>query len=212
MEILGMIGLMIAWVVFRYVLNAGAKTVRAAGRAAMGKGTFSENFEVAFRGMEALSVRLVDDRLGEEGTGPHVKAVEMKGLFPIARPVRAGISVSVVDVTDEEPAPVLSYLDQFQEADSLVFQSESTLGMVEPNHGFIGWVRVGGIFPEMLQPPVSGPRQLLAIVRLIDAENPVPITIATFGPGQWHSLTATMRRDSARRRRIGTRPGLSSSS
>jgi len=57
----------VGWIVFRFFLSAGTKTVGAATKAAIGQGTFSENMELSFKGIGDMELRFVDERLGEDG-------------------------------------------------------------------------------------------------------------------------------------------------
>lgn len=178
--ILGIIGLIIAWAVFwaivRAVIGAGARTVHAASRTVSGKGSFSDNMNIAFKGMEPLEIRFQSARLGEKKDGPEIKEIQARGLLPVVRRTHVAIVVSVFDRADGEMIPVISVLDDFQEPDSVVFQHQQELPPVDPGDGFAEWIRISAIIPELLQPPFSGTRQLVAVVRLIDFNNPPEIT------------------------------------
>lgn len=161
--ILAIIAVVIGWAVFQALLSAGAKTVGAAGKAVLGKGTFSENMDLAFKGMQEFQVQFKDTRLNEDGTGPVVKEIEGKGLFPLSGKTNVGFVISVFDATSEELAPVLSVIDTFQEEDSIVYQHGTAIGGIEPSQGFVSWVRVGVVIPDVLQPPYGGKRKLTVI-------------------------------------------------
>ncbi|MCK5851215.1 MAG: TerB family tellurite resistance protein [Kiritimatiellae bacterium] len=79
------------------------------------------------------------------------------------------------DKTSGELEPVISSLETFQEPDSSAYQHHLEVGQISPDQGFIDWVRLGVIFPDILQPPYSGERDLVAIIRMIDLNNPPPI-------------------------------------
>jgi tellurite resistance protein len=123
-----------------------------------------------------LQVRFADRRLGDDGSGPLCKEIEGRGAFPIARPVKLGFITSVFDKTTGELEPVLSTLEAFQESTSVVYQHRLEVGAVTPEQGFLQWVRVGAIFPELLQPPQGGVRHLVAILRMVDMDNLPTIT------------------------------------
>ena len=161
---------------FNFVLSAGARTVKAAARTAVGKGSFSENMELAFKGMKALELRFSDERLGENHDGPLAKKIEVRGLFPVQSRRRVGFVTSVFDNTSGKFEPVISALDEFQEEKSRVYQNSVEVGYVNPNEGFIKWVRVGVVLPDLLATPYSGERKLCAILRLVDFDNPPDIT------------------------------------
>jgi tellurite resistance protein len=161
----------VGWYLFTMLVSAGTRTVGAAAKAAVGKGSFSDNMEVAFQGMGQLEARFQDARFGENEDGPAFKAIEVKGLFPVAKNRNAGFITSVFDSTGEEWAPVLSTIELFQEPDSIVYQHTSEVGNVGPDQGFIRWARVGAVVPELLQPPFSGQRDFIVVLRLVDLDN-----------------------------------------
>jgi len=156
---------------FGRLVSAGTRTVGAAAKAAVGKGSFSENMELAFQGMGPMEARLVDGKLGDDGDGPDIKSIEIKGLFPVNTTRHVAFITSVFDETDDEMKPVLSAIEMFQEPGSVVYQHVSELGQVSPEHGFVRWSRVGGVIPDLLEPPVGGKRQFLVILRLADLDD-----------------------------------------
>lgn len=166
----------VGWIVLRVVLSAGTRTVVAAGKAVVGKGTFSENMDLAFKGMGPLEVRFNDTTLDGDPNSPRVKQIEVKGLFPIARRVNAGFVISIFDEDGDSLKPVISIIEQFQEPYSVVFQHATELGPVSEDQGFVSWVRVGVIFPDLLQPPFGGNREMVAVIRLIDLDDPPAIS------------------------------------
>lgn len=181
MEAIGIIILIwIGWAVVSSLLSAGAKTVAAAGKAAIGKGSFSENMELSFKGMPEIDAKLEKKHVNEDCTGLELYEIQVKGLFPLERKTSIGFVISVFDKTDGELEPVLSVFESCQEADSVVFQHGTDIGPIEVNQGFVSWVRVGVIVPEFLEPPYSGSRDLVAYIRLIDLDNP-PIIRHGFG-------------------------------
>lgn len=162
--VVGIVGIAI----FRMILSAGARTVGAAAKAAVGRGSFSDNMELAFKGMEPMQVRFADARFGENEDGPPFKAIEVKGLIPVDRTRNVGFVTSVFDNTDDEVAPVLSTIEVFQEPESVVYRHFSEVGQISPDQGYINWVRVGAVVPDLLQPPYSGRRKFMAVLRLVD--------------------------------------------
>ena len=137
----------------------------------MGKGSFSENMELAFKGMGPLEARLIDTNLGDDREGALVKAIEVKGLFPVNTNRHVAFITSVFDETSGKFQPVISSIEVFQEPGSVVYQQYSYLGQVFPDQGYVKWMRVGGVIPEIIQPPVGGERQLAVILRLVDVDN-----------------------------------------
>lgn len=173
----GIIIVVIGWAIFQWLLSAGARTAGAAAKAAMGKGSFSENMDLAFKGMGTLEVRINDTHIEEgDDNSPPLKEIEGKGVFPIDRTVRVGFVTSVLDNTSGEFEPVISALEAFQEPDNVIYQHQIEVGEISPDQGFVSWVRLGVILPDILQPPYSGRRDLVAILRMIDLNNPPPIT------------------------------------
>ena len=162
--------IIVGWIIVRKVFGAGVKTVRAAAKTAAGKGSFNENMEVAFRGIGQFELRLNDVALGKDGSGPVVKAIECKGLFPESVVGNVAFLVSLFDNTSEELQPVIAVLEDFQEPFSTAFQSKVEIGEIEPGLGIVSWVRVGAILPDILQPPRGGRRSLVAVCRFVDVD------------------------------------------
>jgi hypothetical protein len=165
--------------------------IRAASRAALGKGTFSDNLTVAFKGMGPLEVRFVDTRLSQEPDAPLVKEIQAKGLLPLSIPRRIGFVTSVLDDTSGSFKVVCGALAEFQEPHTRAYQHSTALGVTEPGVGFITWVRVGVVLPQLLETPYGGKRKLSAMLRLIDINNKPDITGGFNEPnhngllGQW---------------------------
>ena len=157
--------------------GGGATTARPAG----GRGPSAGSSGPPSWSMSAAEYRIQDSRLGDKGDGPRMQSIQLRGLFPILRPVRLGAVTHVYDA--ETKLPLISALDQFQETDSVVFQFETEIGLIRPNQGFTDWVRVGAAFPEIMNGPVGGNRRLHAIVRFIDLDNPPPIRYGSHPPG-----------------------------
>jgi len=156
-------------------VSAIFRTMGAAAKAAVGKGSFSDNMDLAFKGMQPLEIRFSDGHLGDAQDGLLAKAIEGRGLFPLSRTTRIGFVTSVFDATGEQWEPVLSAIEAFQEPDNIVYQNAIEVGPVSPNQGFVSWVRLGVVFPDILQTPYSGKRRMLALLRMIDLDKPPSI-------------------------------------
>jgi hypothetical protein len=169
--LLALIGIVIVWSLFGYVIRVIFGTARAAARAAVGKGSFSDNFQAAVVGMKPMEVRLLDGKLSEDANAPLIKEIQVKGLFPIHRRYQLEFITSLFDDTSGKFQPVISGLDIFQERRTRAYQHTIELGSLEPGVGFIGWVRVGVVIPQIIEAPYSGNRKLVAILRLVDSEN-----------------------------------------
>lgn len=175
-EIIGVIFAIIAFIVvmsiIQWVFSAGARTVGAAAKAAVGKGSFKDNMDLAFKGMAPMEAKIETNRSGDNGDGPLVKEISVKGLFPVYSNTRVGFITSVLDDTGSEVESVISLIDNFQEPDNVCFQCLRKFPeTVSPDTGFIKWVPVGVVFPEILVPPYGGLRKYLAILRLVDLDN-----------------------------------------
>lgn len=179
------------WIIFRMVLSAGARTVGAAAKAAVGKGSFSENMELAFQGMGAMEARIVDTTLGDDEEGAPVKAIEVKGLFPVDTARHVAFVTSMFDETSGEFEPVISMIEMFQEPDNTIYQHLSEIGQVSSDQGYIRWTRIGGVIPDILQPPIGGTRQLVLILRLVDTDDMPVIQHGFEDPDHTRSLWHT---------------------
>ena len=126
--------------------------------------------------MKPLKLRLKDRKIDDDGDSFLAKEIEAKGLFPINRSVRIGFVTSVFDEVDGEFEPVISLNKSFQEPENITYQHIVEIGNVAPNQGFIKWVRVGVVIPDILQPPYGGSRKMHVYVRMINMDNPPSIT------------------------------------
>lgn len=170
--VFGLIGLILFWIVVNLVFRLGAGTFRAAARTASGKGSFADNFQASVVGMKPIEVRLRDSNVDDI----EAKEIEVKGILPIRRNYRLGFITSVFDNTTGEFQPVISSIEQFQEARTVAYQHAVDVGQVDAGIGFISWVRVGVLLPQVLQPPHSGRREFAGIIRLVDLDNKPDIT------------------------------------
>ena len=127
--------------------------------------------EAAFKGMGPLEVRLIDDIVGKNSSGIKAKIVEGRGLFPVQGPARVGFLTSIFDITSGGFEPVVSALENFQEPGSVIYRHRIDVGQVSPEQGFDSWVRLGVVLPNILQPPRSGERELVVVLRMVDLDN-----------------------------------------
>lgn len=159
-------------VIFNLVWRAFFKAAGAVGNTLVGKGSLKENMEFSFKGMQPFEFKLEDVHLNEDGTGPKLKAVMGKGLFPLEYDANIAVVTSVFDETGGELEPVISALDSFQEPDSVAYQAKNDIGYAKSGTGFIKWVRLGVAIPDLIEPPYSGKRKMLVVVRVVDLDNP----------------------------------------
>lgn len=176
MEILALIGIILIYAFFGQILRAFFASLSAGWRTLIHGGSFKENFSTHFFGMSAFELKGEAAPISSEVP---FKVLELKGkgLIPIKKRTNIAFVTSIADMTDGEPFPVLAALDDFQEPTSRAFQHSVQAGQANPNSGFIDWVRVGAVIPSLLIPPHSGHRNLVAVTRMIDADNPPPINL-----------------------------------
>ena len=161
----------IGWAILSWILRAGTRTGAAAIKTAAGHGSFSENMVNQFYTMGEFEIRLVESTLGQDGDGPEIKEIQGRGLLPVLQRTNAVFISSVFDITDDNIQPVLCHLEEFQESTTVSFQQLTNLGIVEPDQGLGEWIRIGGVIPDILQPPVGGIRKIRILFRLVDLDN-----------------------------------------
>ena len=159
------------------IISAVFRTMGAAAKSAVGKGSFSGNMDLAFKEMQPLEIRFKDGHLGDDDESLVTKEIEGRGLFPLSKVTRIGFVTSVFDATDKEWEPVLSAIEGFQEPTNIVYQNLTEVGQVSLNQGLVSWVRLGIVLPDILQPPYSGDRQMVALLRMIDLDNEPSINL-----------------------------------
>ena len=132
---------------------------------------FGNKQNPSYSGMSPFQAQLVDIRLGEDGDGPPAKQVQAKGLIPLTRTTRVGFITSVFDNTSGSLEPVHSYIDEFQEPETIAYQHLVDTGEASPNQGFIDWVKLGIVIPEIIRTPYSGNRDMVVMFRMVDLNN-----------------------------------------
>jgi uncharacterized tellurite resistance protein B-like protein len=191
--ILGFIVLILILGGFNFAMRVVFGGLSAAGRTLTKGGSFKENFKVNVFGMDGFQIRGLEKNLLEDNSHLKVLEIQCKGLLPLKKKTNLAFCTSIFDVTDgdEELAPVISALDDFQEPNSRVFQHVVNVGKVNEGVGFVDWVRVAAVIPDILVPPTSGQRKLKALIRLINSDNPPPIH-AGFSQESNHPGTVAM--------------------
>ena len=178
MEAIGvLIVVAIGWWLFWYLVGAGAKTVKAAAKSAVGSGSFSDNMSLEFKGMGPFEVRKIEGRLGDSGDGLRTIEIEGRGIIPVSRRTRIGFMTSVFDSTGEDYRPIISLIEDFQEPGTTAYQHVIEAATAGPDEGYASWVRVGIVLPDILLPPEGGKRQLTVALRIIDMDNPPQIEL-----------------------------------
>lgn len=155
------------WRLVVRILGAGVDTLSGGGSA--------EEFRARAFGMGAFEIRTRRvEATGERGFS--VIEVEGRGLVPVAHQTNLSFVTSVLDCSSpQNPLPVVSTLDDFQEPESVAYSYTMRPTRVGPNEGFIDWCRVGVVIPDVLTPPRSGKRQLEVWVHLVDTARPPAI-------------------------------------
>jgi len=139
------------------------------------KGVLGSNLENEFSGPGSFEVRLREDMVGKD-EDTEVQRIEGRGIFPSSTTIsNAGFITSVLDMTGDEPKPVLTPISNFQEPETVAYFFKYETGTVSPDHYLPDWAPIGMVIPEILTLPASGVRKLTIVVRLIDLDNPPTI-------------------------------------
>lgn len=170
--LLTLIGIILFFAAINWIIRIVTGTIRAAARTVVGKGSFSDNFQASVVGMNPIEVRLADVTID----GIEAKEIEIKGLLPIQNAYRVGFVTSVFDNTTGVYEPVISSIEQFQEPHTLAYQHAVDVGQVDAGVGFVTWIKVGVLLPQIIQPPYGGRRQFAAVLRLVNLDNKPDIT------------------------------------
>ena len=123
----GIIGIVVLLVVLIGVGNgirllfSGAKVAAAGAKSAITGESF--NLDEALGRISAMETRISKKNSESDGSGLNYYSVEVKGLFPIFDSCEVTFTVSIIDITEgnENPKPVFSILEQFQESSTLAF-------------------------------------------------------------------------------------------
>ena len=109
--------------------------------------------------------------------GKQVKKIMFRGKLPNDQDMNISFALSAIDVTEGKEGinPVLSLIDAFQEKTTSCYGISDDFGFVEEGSFIADWARVGDIFPELIQPPYSGEREIAIILRMFNSEDPPTI-------------------------------------
>lgn len=141
---------------------------------------FRKSAEVVNPPPKALEFKLKDAYIDEENKEGFLKIIEAKGVLPLTYEADVCFVTSVLDVTDGEPAPVISSLDNFQEPDNVIYQDVREVGRHGPGVAITKFINVGAIIPDIMTPPRSGPRKLAIMVRLMEKRAAVNVRFGFF--------------------------------
>ena len=169
--VLGLIGIIVFFAGINFVFRLIGAGLSSAGKAVTGQGKFSDNMHAQLRGMGPFQIELRRQDKNDADQPFDVIEVYGKGLIPLPSGKSKNIRfiTSVIDSTDEKKKPILSTVEGFQEIGTIAFQHSVDGGHVNKDEGYISWVRVGTIIPEILVPPSQGSREVLVVTRIVDA-------------------------------------------
>lgn len=157
-------------IVLLFFGGAILRAIIAGGKSAV----TGKSFQESYRGIDNFGARLISTHTTtESGTKLNVEKIQIKGLLPIQRDVDLTAYLSVVDVTEEEAHPVISYVESVQEESTTCFLQVQPMGHFESGVGFKDWVQVGAIIPNFIQPPRTGNRKLSAKFFLVNSVTPM---------------------------------------
>ena len=168
--ILAIIAIYVLFAGIGFVMRALGSGARAAVDTVKGKGSFGENFGDELRGMGAFSIRAKVEE-DSTSTGKNFDYIQFsgRGLLPNTRKMNLEYSISLFTKNKEDQwAPVLSTLDDFQEEETIVYQVKSDFGYIEGNVGFKHWVNLGAAIIPTLTPAYSGSQDVLCLLRILD--------------------------------------------
>jgi tellurite resistance protein len=184
--ILTIIAIVFGFQIISWLFGVVFGTAKAAVKSAVGKGSFSENLDLEFKGMGAFEIRAVkENRNGIEGI-----IIQGRGIIPVSYRTHIGFVTSVWDATGEK-SPIISMADGFKEPNSTAYQQIVDAGTVEENQGYAQWVQVGVVIPSILYPPEGGQRKLFIVTRIIYMDNPPDIYLGQCDQGDDGVLTVS---------------------
>jgi tellurite resistance protein len=178
--ILSVVGLVIVYSVGMAIIRAifGAGT-RAVKKVVTGRDTY----------YGPPQLQLTNEKL--EDINENFKRVNFRGALPNQMSADLSFCVSAFDSTDKELKPILSLIEPFEEPETLAFQATSSLGHVPGESAITDWAPMGGIFPDLIQPPYSGRREITLVIRIFDTQSPPSISLG-FGDREESLWTGTI--------------------
>ncbi len=132
----------------------------------------------------ALQVRVTES--SDEQHGGKLHLVELRGTIPVTQHEKIAISTHIVDRTDTDDKgkrilmPVISLLEEFQEKNTVFYQSERTGIEIGPGGSFVDWMPVSVVIPRFIQTARSGKRSLGAMVGIYPMSSPVEVNHGRF--------------------------------
>jgi tellurite resistance protein len=169
--ILGILGVIGIWVGATIVLRIVSAGTAAAGRAVTKAVTGKETY------VGSAQLKFLDETNNDLGLS--VKKLMFRGLIPNLREMDLSCAVSLFDSTGGDLLPVISIAEAAQESQTAAFGLTNQLGEIGVGAGFTDWVQMGVVIPDLLQPPMSGEREITLVFRLFNT-NKAPTIVLGF--------------------------------
>ena len=127
-----------------------------------GGGSFSGGIPFSFKLAKSKS---------DSNSNEDILKVSFRG-YPRKADCHLGFSISIFDITDGSPEPVLSTIPELRESSTKCFELKREICYLETGYGWEDWIDAGMISSKYLDTPSGGDRKLRIIARLINLSNP----------------------------------------
>lgn len=162
--ILVVILIAIFWIGIGYILSLTPRVGKSVIDTARGKGSLRENLSLNFNGVSNTTFRIIEENFETDGGKSFpIWKFEMKGLLPNIPMGGTDLSISISLFDAESGYPILTLIDDHQEAQTRIFLNSLNIGQTRPDTGFVRWVQIGVALKETLIPPYSGNRNIYAM-------------------------------------------------
>ncbi len=166
-----LVGLFVVGRIIRMIIG----TTVAAAKTVAGQGSFEDNLNLQLHGMGDFEIKTTRKPANDD-TPFQVIEIEGRGLIPVARRQAISFVTSVLDATDpDNKRPIIASIEDFQEPRTIAYQHRVEATVIEPGQGFVDWVRVGVVLPDILMPPKKGRRKLMVVVRIVPSDQPLGV-------------------------------------
>jgi hypothetical protein len=120
----------------------------------------------------SLKVRIVKEPFNKNGESLSILNIQTKGIITHISPILPEFDVTMIDITSGTKGcnkPILTFIDQFQENDSIKLKMSLKLErIVQPGAGSLEWLTLWGIPIEALVFPEGGSRTIKATLSVKD--------------------------------------------
>lgn len=165
--------LFVGWIIYKILLASSSPAQEVSAKPAVQASV-----------MGPFQVKATAERIKSEEHDFQAIKVEATGLVPVPRDGMSAMSVvHLYDITDGPRLPVLCVLDDWQEADTRVFETRTEMGKVPINSGFNRWVPMGVAIVDTLIPPHRGQRKFLVEVCVVPTDNSPKFTMGQIVSG-----------------------------